>query len=176
MKTTRQPPRFYGVDTFQDRLGRFRLRFPTTWRRYELDEDRDGVMYRPVGEDEHTSLTAWVSTLEQAAVAEDLDVLRRGIDEGLSRLAECRVEVSGDVVLENLLKFERVYTFRDGDSTRKRKTWILYVDTCLIVLAWQGATPDDYDYWLAMATYSFATFTLPEALWFAVDRDLSRNA
>jgi len=29
-----------------------------------------------------------------------------------------------------------------------------------------------YDYWFAMANYSYATFHLPEALWFATDRDL----
>lgn len=174
--SARQPPRFYGVDTFQDHLGRFSFRFPTTWERFDLDDNRDGVMYRPREADEHTSFSAWVSKLDQPAVAEDLDVVRRGIDEGLERLSGCRIEESENVVLENLLKFERIFTFLDGDRTRKRKTWILYVESWLIVLTWQGSSPEDYEYWLAMANYSFATFTLPDALWFAVDRDLSRKA
>jgi len=174
--TTRQPPRFYGVDTYKDHLGRFSFRFPTTWLRYDLDDDRDGVMYRPRDADEHTSFSAWVSRLEQPSVVEDLSLLQRSIDEGLGRLPACHIDVSDDVVLENLLKFERVYTFEDGAAIRKRKTWIIYVDTWLLVPAWQGSSPDDFDYWLAMANYSFATFTLPDALWFALDRDLSRKA
>jgi len=171
----REPPRFTGVDTYQDHLGRFSFRFPTHWQRSELDEQRDGVMYRPVGADEQTSLVAWVTQLDHPATAEDLDVLRDGIDQGIASLAAASVEEASDVVLENLLKFERVCTFLDSGATRKRKTWILYVDKWLIVLTWQGASQEEYDYWLAMANYSYATFTLPPALWFAVDRDLNRK-
>lgn len=40
------------------------------------------------------------------------------------------------------------------------------------MLVWQGSTVDEYDYWLPMGNYSYATFEIPEALWFATDRDL----
>jgi hypothetical protein len=43
----------------------------------------------------------------------------------------------------------------------------------LIVIAYQGSSVEEYAYWLAMANYSYATFYLPEALWFATDRDLA---
>jgi hypothetical protein len=166
----RQPPRFTGVDTYQDRLGRFSIRYPTDWLKSDL-LGRDGTMVFPNSEDRHTSLSMWVDSLEVAVVAEDLEELKVGVCEGL---ANSRVEEASEVVLGNLIKFERVFTFRENGATRKRKMWLLYVDRWLIVVLWQGSSEEEYDYWLAMANYSFATFTLPEALWFATDRDLFR--
>ena len=168
---TRQPPQFRGVSTYQDPLGRFSFRYPTDWQQFDL-EGREGVMFAPNADDLQTSFTAWVTPLEHAVVAEDLEHLRAGVSEGLAKLADCKVDSASDVVLGNLIKFERVFTFRDDGALRKRKLWLLYVDKWLIVLTWQGSSEEEYEYWLAMANYSFATFNLPEALWFAIDRDL----
>ena len=167
----RETPKFTGVITHRDRLGRYAIRHPTDWRRSEI-EGRDGVMFFPDPRDQQTYLSVWATELEEHVVAEDLAPLAGGVADGLGALADCQVEQSSDVVLGNLVKFERVFTFREGGATRKRKLWLLYVDKWLISLTWQGATEDDYDHWLSMANYSYATFTIPEALWFATDRDL----
>ena len=50
---------------------------------------------------------------------------------------------------------------------------MLYVDRWMMVLTFHGATVEEYHYWLAMVNHSFDTFTLPEELWFATDRDLT---
>ena len=167
----REAPRFTGVSTYQDRLGRFSVRYPTDWLRQDL-EGQDGVMFLPNAEDAHTSLSARVVSLEEVVVSEDLEELKAGVSEGLAKLTDCRLESASEVVLGNLIKFERVFTFREDAATRKRRLWLVYVDRWLIVLTWQGSSEDEYEYWLAMANYSFATFTLSEALWFASDRDL----
>src|SRR5579884_4056083 len=163
--TKRQPPRFIGVTTYQDPLGRFSFRYPTDWYEYGL-EGMEGVRYAPSAEDPNTSFTAWVTALEESIVAEDLADLRAGVDEGLATLAECKIESGSEIVLGNLIKFERVFTFREDGVVRKRKLWLLYVDKWQIVLTWQGATEDEYEHWLPMGNYAFATFNLPEALWF----------
>jgi hypothetical protein len=159
------------VNTYQDPIGRFNFRFPSDWHQFDI-EGREGVIYRPLLQDEQTLLSAWVSKLDVAVVAEDLDELRKGVAEGLARLEQSIVEAESEVVLGNLIKFERVYTYREGDATRKRKVWIIYVDVWLIVLTWQGSSEEEYDYWFAMANYTYHTFTIPEALWYATDRDL----
>jgi hypothetical protein len=168
----RPPPRFTGVTTYKDRLGRFSIRYPTDWAELRLEE-QDGAMFAPTPDDLATYFAVWVSSLEHAAVAEDLDILRAAVNEGLARLPECAIESEYDVPLGNAIKLERVFTFREGEATRKRKQWLFYVDTWLMVLTWQGASPEDYEHWLAMANYSFATFTLPEALWFATDPEMA---
>jgi len=168
----RPPPRFTGVSTYQDPLGRFSLRFPTDWNRFAV-EGRDGVQAAPTFDDPETSFTAWVTPLEVPVVAEDLDELKRGVTEGLAQLDGCAIAAEDDVVLGNLIRFERVFTFRENGATRKRKSWLVYVDTWLISLTWQGSSPEEYEYWLSMANYAFNTFNLPPGLWFAVDRDLA---
>jgi hypothetical protein len=130
-------------------------------------------MFVPNGADPHTSFAVGVASLEEPVVAEDLEELKAGVSEGLTKLTDCKVERATEVVLGNLIKFERVFTFREEGMIRKRKVWLLYVDRWQIMLTWQGSSEEEYEYWLAMANYCFAMFSLPEALWFATDRDLS---
>lgn len=170
--TEREPPRFYGVRTQRDRQGLYSYRVPTTWEADSIADGRDGMTYVPDPADPHSAFTAWIEDLGERVVAEDLEDLRSGLDEGLSRLADCRVESATEVVIGDLIKFERVIAFREDGVTRKRKQMIMYVDHYLIVLSWQGSTEEEYDYWLAMASYSFATFEISHALMFATDREL----
>ncbi len=174
MSTVREGrPRFTGVATYQDPLGRFSFRYPSDWDEFELADDREGVMYAPEEpEDPKTYFAAWVSELEEQVVAEDFETLKEGIGAGLAQLPHCEVESAKDDLLSNLVKLERVYSFDDAGTTRKRRVWTLYVDKWRIVLVFQGATVDEYAYWLPMGNYAFATFDLPEALWYATDRDM----
>lgn len=168
----REPARFTGVATYNDPKGRFHFRFPTDWHQFELDEDREGVIFAPDPEDPQTHFSAWVSKLEDRVVAEDVEVLREGVEEGLHQLAGLTAEEADEITLGNLVKFERIFTF-DLDGRRfRRKTWIMYVDEWMIVLAWQAEADGDYEHWLPMANYAYATFNIPEELWFATDRDL----
>lgn len=167
----RQPPRFTGVRMYNDPKGRFSLRHPTTWAQSDLDEDREGVMWIPNVEDLDTNLSIWVSKLEMPVVAEDKDDLQEGVKQGLASLQGVEMEKEDVITLGDLVKFELIYTYRQGERTLKRKGWILYVSEWMIVFTWQGSSVEEYEYWLAMANYSFATFNIPEELWFATDRD-----
>lgn len=172
--TTRQPPRFRGVYTYKDAQGRYSLRFPSDWHTFELEDNLDGVMVSPEPENPQNWFAVWVKPLEHVAVAEDLDDLCESVDQGIAQLAESNVESEANDALSNLLKFERVFTFRDPTTSNlsKRKIWIMYVDRWMMVVTYNAATVEEYQYWLAMMNYSFDTFTIPEALWFATDRDL----
>ncbi|MCL5947292.1 MAG: hypothetical protein M1298_04670 [Chloroflexi bacterium] len=169
----RQPPRFYGVDTYWDRLGRFSFRYASTWARFDI-EGKDGVMFVPDTNDPQTHLSGWVEDVTHHVVAEDLEVLREGIEEGLAQLPDCQVEERQDDVINNMVRFVRIFTFRDAENVRKRKAYILYADNWLITLLFQGASPEEYDYWLAMMNYSFATMKLPDELMFLTDPELVR--
>jgi hypothetical protein len=171
----RPQPRFRGVTTFRDRLGRFSLRFPSDWQRRDLD-GKDGIRVAPSGGDPDTWFTASVDELPFQVVAEDLDDLKRGVDEGLAGFSECAVEEQSETIFGNLIRFERIFRFAENGVTRKRRFWLLYVDKWLISLVWQGSTLEEYEYWLPMANYAYATFEIPNALWFATDRDLTRQS
>jgi hypothetical protein len=197
----RETPKFTGTTQYRDPLGRFSFWYTTDWATIEISEGapkargkkskarvaaakrateenplpvREGFGAAPNADDPHTSVTCWVSPLAEKVVAEDFAELKQGVDDGLAALEDCTVELRQDDVLSNLVKFERVYTFRQNGELRKRRQWLLYVDTWVMCLTWQGSTPEEYKYWLAMANYSFQTFQLPEALWYATDRTLTR--
>jgi hypothetical protein len=175
----RQPPRFSGVIVHKDRLGRFSIRHATDWDAFVFDGTdeggQDGILFRPNPDDLQTFFNVWVRELEQGIVAEDLEDLREGMQEGLKQLPGIEIERFTEVVLDNLIKFEIVYSFCEGEATLKRLTWVLYADRWQFMLTWQGSSPAEYDYWLAMANYSFATFELPQALMFATDREMVKR-
>ena len=170
----RPPPRFHGIRIYRDPDGVYQFHYPTDWAVFGLSEERDGIMLSPEAKSPATWFSAWKVKLLEAVVAEDLPELRAGLDEGLAQLGEgCSLQTSTEAVMGNLIKFERVHTFREMGTLRKRRQWVLYVDRWQIVLIYQGASVEEYEYWLAMANYSFYTFDLPNELWFATDRDLS---
>jgi hypothetical protein len=167
----RPPPRFYGIQTYCDPAGIYFLQYPSTWTVSPLADERDGVLIAPEPTSPNTWISAWKSDLGLAVVAEDLPDLRAGLEAGLAQVGDS--VAASEEVLGNLVKLERIHTFAAGGARRKRRQWVLYVDHWQISLVYQGATLDDYNYWLAMANYSFFTFDLPTELWFATDRELS---
>jgi hypothetical protein len=173
MTAQRPTPKFTGVDTYLDPKGRFNFRYPSDWHQHNLANKQEGTLFSPQATNPQTWFAVWLTDLKERIVAEDMPVLRQGVEQGLSQLPECNVELSIDDVLNNLVKFERVFTFRDGEATRKWRQWLLYVDHWLMVVTYQGESPEEYDHWYAMVNYSFNMFQLPQALWFAVDRDLN---
>lgn len=168
----RDGPYFTSIHQYSDPLGRFSIRIPGDWTQFELTDEREGVMYSPQADEPTTYVAVWISQLSEHVVAEDLEVLAEGVAQGLSQLDNVKVETSTDDALSNLVRFERIYTFDDNGTTRKRRVWMMYVDTWTMVVVYQGETPDEFEYWLPMGNYSFATFNIPDALWFATDRDL----
>ncbi|MBO0702918.1 MAG: hypothetical protein J2P38_08295 [Candidatus Dormibacteraeota bacterium] len=168
------PPRFYGVTTFSDHAGRFKFRVPSTWERQELVDGRDGMAFLADPDDLDTHISCWVEKLDQPVKEGDLQDLRSGLEQGLSQLPNCEVESGSDDTYSNLIKFERIFTYQDPTTglRHKRRSWYLYADEWAIVLAYQGATPEHYEYWLPMGNYAFATFDVAEWLWFATDHEL----
>lgn len=172
----RPGPRFVGVRTHIDPLGRFTFRYPTGWHAFELEDNREGVMYSPIANNPQTYFAVWVTKMPESVMVDDFDDLLAGISEGLNGLPGFMLEEAGNDFFGNLLKFDRVYTFEDNGVRRKRHVWLLYVDVWQIVVTFQGETPEEYAYWLPMGNSSFNSFNLPPALWFATDRGLNGMA
>jgi hypothetical protein len=168
-------PKFTGVDTFSDIHNRYQFRYPTDWRRYEIDGKPNSVLFSPYGDQEspRTFISAYASTLDFEVVAEDLEDLKAAVGEGLAQFADVTIERQSDDAYGNLLKFERTFTFVEDGVTRKRRTWILYVATHQIVFTYQGETAEDYEYWLPMGNTMFFHTKIPDSFWFATDRDLN---
>jgi hypothetical protein len=132
-------------------------------------------MFSPQGEEPTTWFAIWSTRLEHAVVAEDLDLLREGVEEGLSRLPGLQIESSSDDHFDNLLRFERIYTFEEDGIVRKRRVWMTYVWKWLFTLVAQGETVEEFHYWRMMLNDFFDAFDLAPELWFASDRELAQD-
>jgi hypothetical protein len=177
MTTQNRPPRpvFTGVDTFSDVHGRYQFRYPSDWLRYELDGHPDGVIFSPYPNkaEPKTFVSAYALALDFDVQAEDMEDLSAAVGEGLQQFDDLHLEHSADAAFGNLLKFDRTFTFREGNMVRKRHVWILYVGKLQIVFAYQGESIADYEYWLPMGNTMFFHTKIPDSLWFATDRDLN---
>jgi hypothetical protein len=154
-------------------MGRFQFRYPKGWHLHELADDRDGIMISPEAETPQTWFAVWATRLEDRVVAEDLSTLQEGVDEGLYQLPGLALESSSERLFGNLIRFERIYTFRENGATRRRKVWLIYVYKWAFALIAQGATPEAYDYWSIMLQGCINEFELAPTLWFASDPDMA---
>jgi hypothetical protein len=171
----RERPKYTGIKTHVDPHGRFLFRYPSDWHEHELADGRDGVMYSPEPETPSTWFAVWATRLQDSIVAGDLDVLREGVDEGLYQLPGVRVESASEDLFGDMIRFERVYTFRENGATRRRKVWMLYVYKWALALIAQGASPEEYDHWSMMLEDCFGDFDLAPTLWFASDPESTGN-
>lgn len=162
-------PRFTGVTTFVDALGRYEFRHPSDWFRSELEGGLDGVIVGPDPSDDATHFAVAVVDLGLPVVADDTETLREGFADGIAALPDVRIEDSRDDTYNDIVKLERTFTFSDGELVRKRRTWALYADHWQYTVEFQGATEAEFHYWLPMGNYCFTAFQLPMALWFATD-------
>jgi len=143
------------------------------WYAHELADDRDGIMFSPEATDPQTWFAVWATRLQDSVVADDLAVLREGVDEGLYQLPALSLQSSSERLFGNMIRFERSYTFREDGATRRRKVWIIYVYKWAFVLIAQGATSEAYDHWSIMLQGCIDGFDLAPTLWFASDPDMA---
>ncbi len=172
-RTDRSPrPRFTGVTSVTDPLGRYEFRHPSDWFRTSLDGDLDGVIVGPDLDEEATHFAVAVTDLATSVGADDLPVLRDGFDHGISALADVTVEAGRDDTYNDIVKLERTLTFAEDGRVRKRRVWALYADHWQFSVVYQGSTVEEFHYWLPMGNYCFTSFQLPLALWFATDPEV----
>ncbi|MBN1641064.1 MAG: hypothetical protein JXA09_07500, partial [Anaerolineae bacterium] len=118
---TRESPKYTGFRTYRDPMGRYQFRYPLGWQQYELAGDRDGVMFSPQAADPSTWFSVWAEPLEHKVLAEDLGLLREGVEEGLSQLPGLRVLDVSERTFGNIVRFDRTYTHQDDGLVRKRR-------------------------------------------------------
>lgn len=169
-------PYFTGITSFQDPQGRYSIQYPSDWACTALEndataQDQEGVSLHPDPGDSRTFFAITAATLPQSVTAEDLPLLTHGFDDGLAKLPDLHITSSNDNTYQNIVQLERNVNHAEG----VQKIRVLYADDQQITITWQGSTEANYDYWLPMANYCFATFELAEALWYATDPELHQQ-
>lgn len=153
-------PAFQGLVLHEDRRWYYSFWYPKGWVEHSLSSDRTGILCSPTAEDLATFFSAEVIPLQAAVQADDLAVLREGVQEGLSQLPGLVAELAEESATGSQVTIERTYTFEDQGTTRKRRVRLIYNDDTLYSLMSQGATVAEYAYWLPMLNYCHLTFNL----------------
>ena len=154
----KEGPAFTGLVLQQDRDWRYYFWFPKGWHPYDLDGERTGFLCSPMSEGPSTFFSVEVIPLETSVQAQDADDLVAGAQEGLSALPDLEIESCQESAAGARIEIERLFTFRDGDATRKRRIRLIYDRDRLYSLISQGTTIEEYDYWLPMLNYCHLTF------------------
>jgi hypothetical protein len=158
-KNDQSKPGFEGLVLEQNKDWRYYFWYPKGWHRYDLTDGRVGVLCSPDAETT-TFFSVEAQALQTSVQPDDLDVLREGIEEGLAKLPGLDIESAQESCANGRVAFERVYTFQDGQMTRKRRIRLLYSGSTLYSLMSQGSTEKAYAHWLSMLNYCHLTFQI----------------
>ncbi len=156
-------PQFKGLSW--QRSPNFSFLRPLDWHKFEWQDERQGVLFGPAPDDNATLFAVDVRDLGLQISAEDIDDLETGFLEGIHRLPDSAMESHERWSAGRLWGLEAKYTFSEAGDTRKRWVRVLYQDSRQLTVTAQGATIEQFDYWLPMFYEQMMTFKVhPGAL------------
>jgi hypothetical protein len=141
-----KPPSVSGLLWHRDQYYSFFI--PNNWHRLRWPDNREGVIYGPDPTDPFTVFAVDIKDLGVSITPADVDVLAEGFFESIQQLPACDIESREQKVSDTQIKLEAKYTFDEQGETRKRWACVFYHETRQIAMTAQGATPEQYDYWL----------------------------
>lgn len=152
-------PSFTGLRLHRDKALGYSFFVPLDWYALELETATgNGAMYAPAADDPRTSFSAEGRDLGTIVNGVDLAALEAGFLVGIRKLPRSIIESSEAEAIGRLLTMEAHHTFRQGRVTQKRWVRLLYQDAVQVRLVAQGATVEQFDYWLPMFFQSMRTF------------------
>lgn len=150
-------PTFKGTTIHRDADLVFEFHYNDEWTRYEMPDHPGGVLVSPQKDVPRTWLSVWKKRLEEKITHDDVDDVRAGLDEGLAQLEGFSLISSDEELYARWIRFERIYTYREGEQVRKCKQWVVYINHWMVVLTFRAENEEEYAYYLAMVNYSFHT-------------------
>ncbi len=142
-------PRYHGMRKYVTREG-YALWLPSDWRQVDMTGGHKGAIFCPHADSIDTCLSAEKHKLRYAVTEKDVPALRQGFNTGLAALPGIEVESQQESVTPTLITLEARFTFLEGEARRKRWVRAVYWGTGQLVLVAQGATPEEFEYWLPM--------------------------
>lgn len=141
-------PSFKGLLWYRQQ--HFSFFIPNDWHQTNWQDNREGVIFVPKTDDNHTLFAVEVKDLGTEITPDDLPYLSKGFMDGIKQLPEGQIEDKKESVVNKLIELQAKYTFLEDGETRKRWVRVLYRGTRQHTFTAQGKTIEDYDYWLPM--------------------------
>ena len=161
-------PAFTGLSIYRDLQHRFSFLYPEGWSHAPAPKAAGGGVVFSLAHDEpHSFLLVQGRRLPSVAQAEDLDALRDGLLEGLSRLPDARILQDDASATGALLHAEVRHTYRDSQTGDVRMRWVrlLCQGRTQVSLVSQAHSEARFEYWLPM--FNTVMRTVQFADWWA---------
>ena len=152
----RNRPAFRGLNWHKTK--HFSFFRPIDWYQFDWLDDRQGILFGPTPDDNATLFGIDIKDIGVSVTKDDLEDLLTGLLSGIKQLPDSQIESQEGWVAGVVTGVEAKYTFREKETVRKRWVRVLYQDGRQITVTAQGATVEDYDYWLPMFYESMMTF------------------
>jgi hypothetical protein len=146
----REGPFYTGMYTHFDAAGGYALTLPTDWHKIPMKEGVVGMMFSPYVDDINTSITALKHILDYKVQPGDMDVLRKGFEDGIRKMPGVDIDRIDASYSNTINFFDAQFSFMDGGVRRKRWVRNIYWGEAQLVLVAQGRTVEDYEHWLPM--------------------------
>lgn len=156
---THARPSFRGAALYNHPKQRFSFWYPSDWHILQFDDAAHQVAVTPQQDDISTSFMIEVRDLETPITRDDRSLLREGIEAGLKELTNYQLLNFEPFDEKHRFGFDFLYTFIVDHQVRKRHTVLYYRDHWQYSLSCQGATVEDYHYWLPMLNFILMTCT-----------------
>ncbi|MBI2942481.1 MAG: hypothetical protein HYY04_18790 [Chloroflexi bacterium] len=131
----------------QDARWGYQFLYPDGWRRLAFADGREGVLYAPRPDDWSTGFAVEATDLGIEVTGEDLPDLEAGFRQGLQSLPDGQVAWLLHWPTGRSLVLEAQCTFREGETTRQRRSRLVYCGRRQYHVFVQGATPEDFSRW-----------------------------
>ena len=162
MTEDRPGPRYRGTYKNEHPEVGYSIWIPTDWHHYEMDGDHDGHIYCPDPKILDTCITTEKIILDYEVTAEDVPILREGFNAGIQSFDDVEIESEDETITPTLMMFQARFTFSEGDMHRKRWLRVVYWKKGQLIMMAQGATPDEFEYWMPMFYNSLMTVEIAQ--------------
>jgi hypothetical protein len=160
-RPTRQGrPGFEGLVLQENAQWNYAFWYPKGWLCRDLGATRAGIACSPTANDLDTHFSVRVQPLPSPTAGSSIAMLRADFRAGLSRLPGLHIEPEDASTADDQANPSWTYTYRGGRELRKARTSLVYDQRALYIVTTQGATVDEYEYWLSMLNYCHRTFQI----------------
>lgn len=146
--TKSSTPAFKGLSWYREQY--FSFFVPIDWHKVEWPDERQGIIFAPMQDDNYTLFAVEVIDLGTVVTSDDLPYLSKGFFDGIKQLPDRKIESKKENVTGKLVQLEAKYTFLENGETRKRWVRVLYHGTRQVTITAQGKTSEAFDYWMPM--------------------------
>lgn len=157
---TKDRASYNGIRKYIDKEGGYSLWVPKDWREIPMTNGHHGVIFTPHKDDFDTSFAAEKQTLPFKISMKDMQIARKGFEDGLASLPEVEIESQDESFTKTLKIFDARVTFVEDGVRRKRWVRTAYWGEGQLTMIAQGATVEEFEYYEGMFYNTMMTIEL----------------